>query len=161
MMKYNVVAGIMLFGACFTVGGELSVGKLRVQWEDGWRRTDEKDLVRYISPAPVRTAVTIDSTDQEGDQDGPREYATSQLPAVLRRHGKIVVPLKSESLDSGAVLFTIASYDEKRDYFGIIFVHVSRKGRMSQFAIEGNGRPEKLLPVYRAYAASARWIDEV
>lgn len=116
---------------------EWKVGNASFPWEDGWRQTADVEFTRLLAPGPTAAAVTIDLLDRESPIANPISYAKSTLPRLAKRHGRIVQPLKQEKLESGAILFSVSCYDQSRGKFGIIFVHITPKGRMGQFALEG------------------------
>ena len=91
---------------------ELSVGNLRFNWEAGWSREDSDGLIRFVSPSSPFRGVTIDSLDKEVSQEEYVRYAKGALPALASRHGHLVEDLKAETLPSGAIVYSIAFYDD-------------------------------------------------
>ncbi len=139
---------------------EWRLGNLAVQWADGWKREGVTEMIRFVAPAGEQACVTIEAIDREVPRGAPLGYAKLALPGIAAGHEKVLEELKEENLPSGATLFSIAFHDSVRNYFGVIFVQVSPRGRLAQMAIEGFGDPSGMVARYRPWARTAHWINE-
>lgn len=145
---------------CSAHAKEWTESNFTFRWDDDWTKTSDTDFIRLIANGEKHLAVTIDHLDREAPIEKPCNYAESALPQLAKRHGQVVRTLKREDLERGVILYSVSMYEKKRDKFGIIFVHISPKGRMSQFAVEGKGRPDKFFEPFRQLVLSTRWLNE-
>jgi len=150
----------------FAFADTLFVGEFSIPWQDGWERLPGSEPIRYVGPEGLRLTVDlIDHTQRPGysaetSRKAWRRYAKTELPKLATRHGAITIPLKSHTQPDSSELIVIGFDSVERGKFGLIFLHISLRGRAAQFALEGPGRSKDKFGLFFEFWKSAGWQSE-
>ena len=167
---FKLILGLTCLATSTVCGfsAEWRTDTFKITWADGFTRlpSDDPTKLQFLSDRNIGVTLTLIGHHAKRAEEFHKfrdlftQYANVELVKVAERHGKIVMPLKREELPNRGILFMMGGYEEKNDYFGLYYLAISREGRVAQIIVEGPGRPEDKLLVYRKYLDSAQWSGE-
>ena len=153
-----------------TFGEELRIGDFQILLPDGYvhlPKQSKADADHWQNKDG--TGVTIDvlshkpmSVDQEKWAiEKWRNYGRTEMVAVAVRHGDFTMPIREETLASGAVLMSVADQQQAsgKVRFGLFFLLIGPDARLAQIVVEGPGLASDRLREFRPVVDSARWAN--
>jgi hypothetical protein len=164
VLRLTLLAIFAVCGNC----AEWRTNTFKITWADGFTRVpnDDPTKLQFLSDGNIGVTLTVIGHHEKRAEEFQRfrdsftQYAKVDLVKAAKRHGKIVMPLKREDLQNHVLLFTMGGYESRTDNFGLYYLAISPEGRVAQIVVEGPGRPEDKLLVYRKYLDSAQWAEE-